>query len=118
MLNTRLFSVVKVTVLLSDIQDYAAMNEVYILCNAGGIITILGSIQNLFFLKDFNNKPPARIAYMATLPLEAKVEIEAVAIVGNIVDVEERKNGGVSITVTLPTILLVSFINCMKIYQW
>lgn len=52
--------VVKTTVLLADIRDFAAVNEVYA----------------QFFTGDF----PARAAYqVAALPLDAKVEIEAVA---------------------------------------
>ncbi|XP_037027473.1 2-iminobutanoate/2-iminopropanoate deaminase-like [Bradysia coprophila] len=87
-------NVVKVTVLLSDIQDYGAMNDVYVLY--------------------FNEKPPARLAFMATLPLDAKVEIEAVAMVGHIVDVEDQENNALSIKGALPTILLMSLVHC----QW
>lgn len=52
--------VVKTTVFLADMNDFAAMNEVY---------------------KDFFGKvPPARSAFqVAKLPREAKVEIEAIA---------------------------------------
>ncbi len=51
---------VKTTVLLADIRDFAAVNEVYA----------------RYFSGDF----PARAAYqVAALPLGAKVEIEAVA---------------------------------------
>jgi len=53
-------NVVKTTVLLADIRDFAAVNEVYA----------------QFFTTDF----PARAAYqVAALPLGAKVEIEAIA---------------------------------------
>jgi len=53
-------NVVKTTVLLADIKDFAAMNEVYA----------------KFFSGDF----PARAAFqVANLPLGARVEIEAVA---------------------------------------
>lgn len=53
--------VVKTTVLLSDIADFAAMNEVY----------------GQFFSEPF----PARAAFqVAALPKGAKVEIEAVAV--------------------------------------
>lgn len=55
---------------------------------------------------------------MATLPLEAKVEIEAVAMVGHIVDVEEQENGAKSVVGTLPAILLVLLFNCVTSYQW
>lgn len=54
-------NVVKTTVLLADLNDFAAMNEVY----------------REFFQKNF----PARAAYqVAKLPLNALVEIEAIAI--------------------------------------
>lgn len=54
-------NVVKTTVLLKDIQDFNAMNEVYA----------------QYFEKDC----PARAAFqIATLPMNARVEIEAVAI--------------------------------------
>ena len=55
-------SVVKTTVLLNDMGDFAKMNEVYA----------------KFFTKDY----PARAAYeVARLPKDALVEIEAVAVV-------------------------------------
>lgn len=55
-------SVVKMTVLLKDINDFNAMNEVY----------------KTFFEKDF----PARAAFqVAKLPKDALVEIEAIAII-------------------------------------
>jgi len=51
---------VKTTVLLADIRDFAAVNEVY--------------------ARHFSGDFPARAAYqVAALPLGAKVEIEAVA---------------------------------------
>ena len=54
--------VLKVTVFLADIQDYAAVNEVY-----GGY---------------FSDQPPARSAIqVAALPAGALVEIEAIAAV-------------------------------------
>lgn len=54
--------IIKTTVLLADIQDFAAVNEVY----------------SQFFTMDF----PARAAYqVAALPLGAKVEIEAIAMI-------------------------------------
>ncbi|KAL8586771.1 hypothetical protein ACOMHN_061284 [Nucella lapillus] len=61
-------NVVKTTVLLTDINDYPAMNEVY--------------------AKFFSESKPARAAYQVScLPnKQAKVEIEAVAIVGKIVE--------------------------------
>lgn len=53
--------VVKSTVLLKDINDFAAMNEVY--------------------ATFYTSKPPARAAYeVANLPLGALVEIETIAI--------------------------------------
>jgi len=52
--------VVKSTVLLKDIKDFAAMNEVY--------------------GKYYSMKPPARAAYeVANLPLGALIEIETIA---------------------------------------
>ncbi|OXA55936.1 2-iminobutanoate/2-iminopropanoate deaminase [Folsomia candida] len=60
-------NVVKVTVLLKDITQSAAMNSVY----------------TTFFTENY----PARAAYeVANLPVGALVEIEAIAIVGDIVD--------------------------------
>jgi len=54
--------VVKTTVFLADMNDYAAMNEVY--------------------KKYFKEDPPARSAIqVAKLPANAKIEIEAVALV-------------------------------------
>ncbi|XP_035680063.1 2-iminobutanoate/2-iminopropanoate deaminase-like [Branchiostoma floridae] len=59
--------VVKATVLLADINDFAAVNEVY--------------------KKYFPANPPARAAFqVAALPLGGRVEIEAIAIVSAIVD--------------------------------
>lgn len=59
--GTDMTSVVKTTVLLSDIADFAAMNAVYA----------------EFFAEPF----PARAAFqVAALPKGAKVEIEAVAV--------------------------------------
>jgi 2-iminobutanoate/2-iminopropanoate deaminase len=56
--NAGLHDVVKTTVLLSDIADYAEMNEAYI--------------------AHFDEHPPARTAFAtAGLPLGALVEIEA-----------------------------------------
>lgn len=54
-------NVVKVTVLLADINDFAAVNEIY---------------------KDFFDAPfPARSAFaVAALPKGAKIEIEAIAV--------------------------------------
>ena len=54
-------SVVKTTVLLADINDFGAMNEVY----------------KTYFAEPF----PARAAFQAAkLPKDAKVEIEAIAV--------------------------------------
>lgn len=59
--GAHLHDVVKVTVLLHDINDYAAMNEVY--------------------ARYFNENPPARAAFGGLdLPLGALVEIECVAV--------------------------------------
>ncbi|MGC9961272.1 MAG: Rid family hydrolase [Acidimicrobiales bacterium] len=56
--NSGLYDVVKTTVLLADIADYAAMNEAY--------------------MAHFADKPPARTAFaVAGLPMGALVEIEA-----------------------------------------
>jgi 2-iminobutanoate/2-iminopropanoate deaminase len=60
--GTSLKRVVKTTVFLQDIGDFAAMNEVY--------------------GRFFGKTPPARSAVqVAALPLGAQVEIEAVAVV-------------------------------------
>jgi len=60
-------NVVKTTVLLNDIKDFVAVNEVY--------------------KKFFTTHYPARAAYQAAaLPKGAKVEIEAIAMVGEITD--------------------------------
>merc|ERR1711970_1075926 len=67
--NCTFDNVVKTTVLLADINDFAAVNEVY----------------KEFFRSNY----PARAAYQAAaLPRGAKVEIEAVAVVGDIVTVQ------------------------------
>ncbi|XP_019855031.1 PREDICTED: ribonuclease UK114-like [Amphimedon queenslandica] len=61
-------NVVKTTVLLADIKDYATVNSVY----------------TNYFPPQY---APARAAYqVATLPKNALVEIEAVAVLGDIVD--------------------------------
>merc|ERR1711990_317971 len=66
--NCTFNNVVKTTVLMADMKDYPAVNEVYA----------------QFFTKE---AAPARAAYQAAaLPKGAKVEIEAVAIVGDISD--------------------------------
>ena len=63
--------IVKATVYLKDMQDFAAMNEAY----AG------------FFPKD----PPARVALqVAQLPKDADIEIEAVAFAEGLVDNASR----------------------------
>lgn len=55
--------VVKTTVFLADMNDFAAMNEVY--------------------AKFFNENKPARATVQAArLPRDAKVEIECIAVVG------------------------------------
>ncbi|XP_029447634.1 2-iminobutanoate/2-iminopropanoate deaminase-like isoform X2 [Rhinatrema bivittatum] len=60
-------NVVKTTILLADINDFSGVNEVY----------------KQFFQSNF----PARAAYqVAALPKGGRVEIEAVAILGPIVD--------------------------------
>uniref|UniRef100_A0A0B7A8M4 2-iminobutanoate/2-iminopropanoate deaminase n=1 Tax=Arion vulgaris TaxID=1028688 RepID=A0A0B7A8M4_9EUPU len=60
--------VVKATVLLKDINDFAAVNEVY--------------------ASYFPTVKPARMAYqVVALPRGANVEIEAVAVVGDLEDV-------------------------------
>ncbi len=57
--------VVKVTVLLADIGDFSAMNEIY----------------KTFF----PDAPPARTAFeVGRLPLDALVEIEAVAVIDQV----------------------------------
>ena len=59
--GTGLADAVKVTVMLDDIADYKAMNEVY------------GSF--------FDDEPPARSAFeVGALPLGVGVEIEAIAV--------------------------------------
>uniref|UniRef100_A0A1I7X783 2-iminobutanoate/2-iminopropanoate deaminase n=1 Tax=Heterorhabditis bacteriophora TaxID=37862 RepID=A0A1I7X783_HETBA len=60
-------NVVKTTVLLADINDFATVNDIY----------------KEYFIKNF----PARAAYqVAVLPKNALVEIEAIAVVGEIQD--------------------------------
>jgi len=57
-------NVVKVTVLLADLRNFGELNKIY----------------SEYFPKDY----PARICYQpAKLPLDAEVEIEAIAAVGN-----------------------------------
>merc|ERR1711976_436134 len=58
-------NVVKTTVLLADIKDWPKVNVVY--------------------AKYFKDRAPARAAYqVAALPKGARVEMEAIAVVGNI----------------------------------
>ncbi len=58
--GTNLAEAIKVTVMLDDIEDYEAMNEVY------------GTF--------FDDEPPARSAFeVGSLPLGVGVEIEAIA---------------------------------------
>ncbi|XP_071498695.1 2-iminobutanoate/2-iminopropanoate deaminase-like isoform X1 [Diadema antillarum] len=60
-------NVVKCTVLMADLNEFQRMNGVY--------------------AKFFPTKHPARAAYqVARLPLDAAVEIEAIAVLGHIVD--------------------------------
>merc|ERR1712106_179365 len=67
--NCNFNNVVKTTVLLADINDFAAVDEIY----------------TGFFTANY----PARAAYQAAaLPRGARVEIEAVAVVGDIQTVE------------------------------
>ena len=62
--GTSFANVVKTTVLLANMADFAAMNEVY-----GRYVT---------------PNPPARTTYQAgALPLGAKVEIEMVVVIGD-----------------------------------
>ncbi len=62
--GTGLDRVVKTTVFLADMNDFAAMNEVY--------------------GKFFAENPPARATVEAArLPRDARVEIEAIALAGN-----------------------------------
>ena len=59
-------NVIKATVFLADINDFSAVNEIY----------------QTYFTENF----PARAALqIAALPKGAKVEIEAVAVVGDLV---------------------------------
>ncbi len=60
--NASLTDVVKTTVFLTDMDDYAVMNEIY--------------------MEEFGDHRPARSAVaVATLPLGAQIEIEAIATV-------------------------------------
>ena len=62
--GTRLANVVKTTVFLADMNDFAEMNKVY--------------------GRFFSNEPPARATVEASrLPRDARVEIEVIATVGN-----------------------------------
>jgi 2-iminobutanoate/2-iminopropanoate deaminase len=63
--GTSLANVVKTTVFLADMNDFAVMNEVY--------------------GRFFSNEPPARATVEAAgLPRDARVEIEAIATIENI----------------------------------
>ncbi|MDJ0762142.1 MAG: Rid family detoxifying hydrolase [Myxococcota bacterium] len=56
--------VVKATILLADIRDFAQVNDIY--------------------KEWFDKEPPARAAFaVAALPLGARIEIEAIALAGN-----------------------------------
>ncbi|MEQ1923228.1 MAG: RidA family protein [Pyrinomonadaceae bacterium] len=61
--GTSLDNVVKTTVFLADMNDFAEMNEVY----------------SRFFI---DNKPARATVQAARLPRDAKVEIECIAVVG------------------------------------
>lgn len=70
--GSSLSQVVKTTVFLSNIKDYASMNSVY--------------------AEFFGENPPARSAFaVAALPLGALVEIEAVALVSDTKKGKEKK---------------------------
>ncbi|XP_071445137.1 2-iminobutanoate/2-iminopropanoate deaminase [Hetaerina americana] len=64
--GTNYGNVVKTTVLLNDMNDFSSVNEVY---------------------REYFKEPyPARVAYqVGKLPVGASVEIEAIAVVGNLV---------------------------------
>uniref|UniRef100_A0A915D3R9 2-iminobutanoate/2-iminopropanoate deaminase n=1 Tax=Ditylenchus dipsaci TaxID=166011 RepID=A0A915D3R9_9BILA len=60
-------NVVKTTILLADMNDFAQVNEIY--------------------KEYFTDKYPARATYqVSNLPKNGRVEIEAIAVVGDIVD--------------------------------
>ena len=62
-------SVVKTDILLADIKDFATVNTIY---------------QNFF-----KSNYPARVTYqVAGLPKGALVEIDAIAVVGDIIDID------------------------------
>jgi 2-iminobutanoate/2-iminopropanoate deaminase len=62
--GTSLERVVKTTVFLADMNDFAAMNEVY--------------------ARQFTDAPPARSTVQAArLPRDARIEIEVVALIGD-----------------------------------
>lgn len=69
-----------------------------------------------FRFEDFNEKAPARTAYMATLPRAAKVEIDVVAIVGDIVDVEGYTNDASRIQGIL-VVAVVMIQCCLTFYK-
>ena len=60
-------NVIKVTVLLSDISDYPSMNKIY----------------SEYFCSATAEKPARAAFAVEALPLGAKIEIEAVAVLGN-----------------------------------
>ena len=63
-------SVVKTEIALANISDFAVVNEIY--------------------QKFFKSHYPARVTYqVAGIPINALCEIDATAIVGDIIDVEE-----------------------------
>jgi 2-iminobutanoate/2-iminopropanoate deaminase len=60
-------NVVKTSVFLADMQDFAALNSVY--------------------AEFFKSNHPARSTYqVAALPKGGRVEIECIAVVGNVID--------------------------------
>ncbi|ESO07303.1 hypothetical protein HELRODRAFT_170631 [Helobdella robusta] len=64
-------NVVKVTILLKDIKDWPTVNNIYA----------------KYFIPD---RLPARCAYeVSNLPLQAKIEIEATALTGKVVEVPQ-----------------------------
>ncbi|XP_064383486.1 2-iminobutanoate/2-iminopropanoate deaminase-like [Halichondria panicea] len=70
--GTSFDKVVKTTVLFADLNDFESVNAIY--------------------ATYFKDKQPARAAFQATkLPKGAKVEIEAVAVVGEIIDESKER---------------------------
>ena len=84
--NCTLDNVVKVSVSLTDIQDFAAVNEVYTKFfedNYPARAIFQVEKKRIFFLLSL-----VILCQVTALPLKAKIEIETLAVVGKLVNID------------------------------